>query len=353
MKKIKVLIIDDSALIRSLISEILSAYDDIQIVGAAEDPFDARDQIKRLNPDVLTLDIEMPRMDGITFLRNLMRLRPMPVIMISTLTEAGAPATLEALELGAIDFLAKPKMNVTQEISKYADELYTKVKTAAASTPRPLPDPEIQAQSHLKVTRPETMKFNLLHLVAIGASTGGTEAIKEVITRFPEHFPPIVIAQHIPPIFSSSYAMRMDKACKMKVYEAEHDQKIEHGCIYIAPGNDHLTVKKVNGQLFCQLARSEPVNRHRPSVELLFNSVAEEVGKHATGILLTGMGNDGAKGLLNMRQAGCRTICQDQQTSVVWGMPKAAVDMEAAEKILPLFNIADVAMRLAMKRQKK
>lgn len=350
MRKIKVLIIDDSALIRGLIAEILSAYNDIVVVGAAEDPYEARDQIKRLNPDVLTLDIEMPRMNGITFLRNIMRLRPMPVIMISTLTEEGAPATLEALEIGAIDFLAKPKVNVAQEMSKYADELYEKIVTAASSVPRPLPDPEIEAQSHVKVPRPEGIKFNPLHLVAIGASTGGTEAIKEVITRLPEKFPPIVIAQHIPPIFSSSYAMRMDSVCKMKVYEAEHDQPIQAGCIYIAPGNDHLSVKKVAGKLFCQLSRSEPVNRHRPSVEILFNSVAESVGKNATGILLTGMGNDGALGLLNMRKAGCRTIAQDQQTSVVWGMPKAAVDMEAAEKILPLFNIADVAMRLAMKK---
>jgi two-component system chemotaxis response regulator CheB len=350
MKKIKVLIIDDSALIRSLIAELLGGYDNIQVVGAAEDPYEARDQIKRLNPDVLTLDIEMPRMNGITFLRNIMRLRPMPVIMISTLTKEGAPATLEALEIGAVDFMAKPKVNVAQEMSKYADALYHKVLAAASSVPRPLPSPEIEAQSHVKVSRPDTIRFNPLSVIAIGASTGGTEAIKEVITRFPPQFPPIVIAQHIPPIFSSSYAMRMDSVCQMKVFEAEHGQKLEHGCIYIAPGNDHLTVKKVDGQMVCQLSRSEPVNRHRPSVELLFNSVAESCGKHATGILLTGMGNDGAQGLLNMRKAGCKTIAQDQQTSVVWGMPKAAVDLEAAEKILPLFNIADVTMRLAMKK---
>jgi len=350
MKKIKVLIVDDSALIRNLLGEILSSYDDIQVVGAAEDPYDARDQIKQLNPDVLTLDIEMPRMNGLTFLKNLMRLRPMPVIMISTLTEEGAPATLEALELGAIDFIPKPKVNVAQEMSKYSDDLYTKVMVAARSVPRPLPEPQIQAQSHVRVASPETIKFAHNALIAIGASTGGTEAIKEVITRFPEQFPPVVIAQHIPPIFSSSYAMRMDKACQMKVFEAEHDQKIERGCIYIAPGNDHLTVKKVGREMFCQLARSAPVNRHRPSVELLFDSVADQIGKHAVGIILTGMGSDGAKGLLNMRNAGAKTIAQDQQTSVVWGMPKAAVDMEAADKILPLFNIADVAMRLAMKK---
>lgn len=350
MKKIKVLIVDDSALIRSLIAEMLAPYHDIHVVGAAEDPYDARDQIKQLNPDVLTLDVEMPRMNGITFLKNLMRLRPIPVIMISTLTEEGAPATLEALELGAIDFMAKPKVNVAQQMSQYADSLYEKIVVAANSVPRPLPNPEIQAQSHVKVARPESIKFNPNGILAIGASTGGTEAIKEVITRLPAQFPPILIAQHIPPIFSSSYAMRMDKACEMKVFEAEHDQLIEKGCIYIAPGNDHLTVKKKNGRLYCQLARSAPVNRHRPSVELLLNSVAEEVGKHAVGIILTGMGSDGAQGLLNMRNAGCRTIAQDQQTSVVWGMPKAAVDLEAAEKILPLFNVADVAMRMLMKK---
>lgn len=350
MKKIKVLIVDDSALIRNLLGEILSGYDDIQVVGAAEDPYDARDQIKQLNPDVLTLDIEMPRMNGLTFLKNLMRLRPMPVVMISTLTKEGAPATLEALELGAIDFIHKPKVNVAQEMSKYADDLYTKVITASRSVPRPLPEPEIQAQSHVRVASPETIKFNHNALIAIGASTGGTEAIKEVITRFPEQFPPVVIAQHIPPIFSSSYAMRMDKACRMKVFEAEHDQKIERGCIYIAPGNDHLTVKKVGREMFCQLSRSAPVNRHRPSVELLFNSVAEQIGKNAVGIILTGMGSDGAEGLLNMKKAGSKTIAQDQQTCVVWGMPKAAVDLEAADKILPLFNIADVAMRLVMRK---
>lgn len=350
MNKVKVLIIDDSALMRSLLAEILGNYDDIQVVGGAEDPYEARDQIKRLNPDVLTLDIEMPRMNGITFLRNLMRLRPMPVIMISTLTEEGAPVTLEALELGAVDFLAKPKFNVAQQMTKYGDEIYSKIMMAARSVPRPLPDPEVQAQPHVRVSSPETKKFKVNHLVAIGASTGGTEAIKEVITRLPEQFPPVVIAQHIPPVFSSSYAMRMDSVCKMKVYEAEHDQPIENGCVYIAPGNDHLTVKKVGGKLFCQLSRSEPVNRHRPSVEILFNSVAEQVGKNATGILLTGMGNDGAVGLLNMRNAGATTICQDQQTCVVWGMPKAAIDIEAADKILPLFNIADVAMRLAMNK---
>ena len=350
MNKVKVLIIDDSALMRSLLAEILGNYNDIQVVGGAEDPYEARDQIKRLNPDVLTLDIEMPRMNGITFLRNLMRLRPMPVIMISTLTEEGAPVTLEALELGAVDFLAKPKFNVAQQMAKYGDEIYSKIMMAARSVPRPLPDPEVQAQPHVRVSSPETKKFKVNHLVAIGASTGGTEAIKEVITRLPEQFPPVVIAQHIPPVFSSSYAMRMDSVCKMKVYEAEHDQPIENGCVYIAPGNDHLTVKKIGGKLFCQLSRSEPVNRHRPSVEILFNSVAEQVGKNATGILLTGMGNDGAVGLLNMRTAGATTICQDQQTCVVWGMPKAAIDIEAADKILPLFNIADVAMRLAMNK---
>ena len=350
MKKIKVLIIDDSALIRNLLGEILGSFGDIQVVGAAEDPYDARDQIKRLNPDVLTLDIEMPRMNGLTFLKNLMRLRPMRVIMISTLTEEGAPATLEALELGAVDFIPKPKVNVAQEMSKYAEDLHRKIRAAAGSMPRPLPDPQIQAQSHVRVATPEKVSFAYNALIAIGASTGGTEAIKEVITRFPAHFPPVVIAQHIPPIFSSSYAMRMDKACQMKVFEAEHDQKIKTGCIYIAPGNDHLTVKKVGREMFCQLSRSAPVNRHRPSVELLFNSVAEQIHKNAIGIILTGMGSDGAQGLLNMRKAGSKTIAQDQQTSVVWGMPKAAVDLEAADKVLPLFNIADVAMRLAMKK---
>jgi two-component system chemotaxis response regulator CheB len=349
MKKIRVLIIDDSALIRSLLCGILNQYDDIEIVGAAEDPYVARDLIKSLRPDVLTLDIEMPRMDGITFLRNLMKLRPMPVIMISTLTEAGAPATLEALAIGAVDFIPKPKVNVAQEMSKYADSLYSKIQAAASSTPRPAAKTRIKAQPKVRLDNPEQIRFKLSHIVAIGASTGGLQAIKEVITRFPSNFPAIVIAQHIPGSFSTSYAKRMNTICKMKVCEAQHDQPIEKGCIYIAPGDFHLRIKKVGQKLLCDLSDAIEVNRHRPSVEVLFNSVAQTVGKRATGIILTGMGGDGALGLLNMRNAGSNTIAQDKQTCVVWGMPKAAIGMDAAQTIAPLHDIADIAMKLAIK----
>ncbi|MER2493805.1 protein-glutamate methylesterase/protein-glutamine glutaminase [Catenovulum sediminis] len=341
---IKVLVIDDSPLIRSLLTEILNAHADIDVVATAEDPYDAREKIKHYNPDVLTLDIEMPKMNGLSFLRNLMRLRPMPVVMVSTLTEKGAPAALQALELGAVDFIAKPKSNILTELSRYHEELTHKVRVAATSKNRIRSLSTAYLRSKIEVPVGEN-HYAANHLVAIGASTGGTEAIKELVRGLPVNMSPIVITQHIPPVFSTSFAKRLNSVSKMQVFEAQHGQQIEQGCIYLAPGDRHLTINKKGHKLFCQLDDDAPVNRHRPSVEKLFDSVAKLGSNQATGIMLTGMGADGAYAMLNMRKAGQHTIAQDEATSVVWGMPGAAVEQGAIEQILPLQDIAPTILR--------
>jgi len=345
---IKVLVVDDSPLIRALLTEVLQLADDIQVIGTAEDPFDAREKIKTLSPDVLTLDIEMPKMDGISFLKNLMRLRPMPVVMISTLTQQGAPATLESLELGAIDFIAKPTKNVAQELREYTDILHDKIRAAASARVRPfLP---LKENQHAKIANPEAVRFKVNHLSVIGASTGGTEAIKEVLTRLPAHFPPVVITQHIPPVFSTSFAERMDRTSAMTVKEPFDGEVIEAGTVYIAPGDYHLSIKSKGGDLVCYLSQSEQVNRHRPAVDVLFDSVAKLGLKSLSACILTGMGADGAQGLLNLKEAGAKTFVQDEKSCVVYGMPKAAFELGAASKQIPLEQVADVLMRLAIKR---
>ena len=343
---IKVLIVDDSALIRGLLKEVLEQAQDIQVVGAAEDPYQARDLIKRLNPDVLTLDIEMPKMDGLSFLKNLMRLRPMPVVMISTLTQKGSPITLEALEIGAVDFIAKPTINVTENLQRYAHLLHQKVRTAAGARIRAFKELKVEDDSTLA-----TLQFKANSVLAIGASTGGTEAIKEVLVRMPENCPPIVITQHIPPVFSTSFAMRMDRTCKINVKEAEHGDKLQSGWAYIAPGDQHLSVVKKAGGLFCQLDSSELVNRHRPAVDVLFNSLVVACPKATVAALLTGMGSDGAQGLLALNQAGAYTIAQDELSSVVWGMPKAAVELNAANEVVRLDKITAQMLKQAVKVQ--
>lgn len=343
MKK-KVLIVDDSPLIRSMLSELINQSPNFKVIGVAENPIEAREKIKTLEPDILTLDIEMPKMDGITFLRNLMRLRPMPVIMISTLTEMGAPATLEALELGAIDYITKPKQNVEKVLASYQQELLEKLETAAKARiiQRKKPVTNISQSSATA-----SIKFRSNVLVAIGASTGGTEAIKDVVTHFPQHMPPVVVTQHIPPVFSTSYAKRLDSCCHMTVYEAEDGQKIEKGCIYIAPGDHHLHIMRKGSDLYCRLTQSPPVNRHRPAVDVMFDSIASHMGKNTITSVLTGMGADGAQGMLRLLNAGSKTIAQDEKSSVVWGMPKACIDLNAAQQILPLNKIADQIMDLA------
>ena len=341
---IKVLIVDDSPLIRGLLKEILEQADDIHVVGSAEDPYEAREQIKRLNPDVLTLDIEMPKMDGLSFLKNLMRLRPMPVVMISTLTQKGSPITLEALETGAVDFIAKPTANVSQSLQRYAHLLHQKIRTAAGARVRTFKEQNLEADSALS-----TLQFKANSVLAIGASTGGTEAIKEVLVRMPEQCPPIVITQHIPPVFSTSFAMRMDRTCKINVKEAEHGDKLRPGWAYIAPGDQHLSIVKQGSALYCQLDTSELVNRHRPAVDVLFNSLLVACPKATIAALLTGMGSDGAKGLLALKQAGAYTIAQDELSSVVWGMPKAAIELDAAHEIVRLDKITAQMLKQAVK----
>jgi two-component system chemotaxis response regulator CheB len=333
---IKVLIVDDSSLIRGILTEVIQQADDLEVVGSAEDPYQAREMIKTLNPDVITLDIEMPKMDGISFLRNLMRLRPMPVVMISTLTQQGSPITLEALEIGAVDFIAKPKVNVAEQLQHYAETVQEKVRTAATARLRPYRTSEAAAH---KAQLPTGQSFERNAIIAIGASTGGTEAIKEVLVQMPKDAPPIVITQHIPPVFSTSFAMRMDKTCAMHVKEAEDGDILEFGRVYIAPGDKHLKVVSKGLNKVCVLDDGELVNRHKPAVDVLFDSL-QPFAKYVSAVLLTGMGSDGARGMLGLLEAGAKTAAQDEQTSVVWGMPKAAVDMNAAQKVLPLQSVA-------------
>lgn len=335
-RKTKVLVVDDSALIRKVLSEILRADPELEVVGTAPDPYAAREEIKRLNPDVLTLDVEMPKMDGITFLSNLMRLRPMPVVMVSSLTERGADVTLAALELGAFDFVTKPKLDVAQGLQDYAREITAKVKAAARSRVRPRipsgrpPVAKVPIQQYRTTDR----------LIAIGASTGGTEAIREVLEAMPPDAPAIVITQHIPEAFSAPFARRLDGLCAIRVLHAEDGQPILQGHAYVAPGNQHLAVVRSGARFQCQLDAGEPVNRHRPAVDVLFASVAKNAGINAVGVILTGMGGDGARGLRAMRDAGATTIAQDEKSSVVWGMPGEAVKLGAAEHVLPLEKIA-------------
>lgn len=331
---IKVLIIDDSPLIRTLLTEIINKAPDMRVVGTAEDPFDGREKIKALSPDVITLDVEMPKMNGISFLKNLMRLRPMPVVMISTLTEEGAPVTLQALEIGAIDYVAKPKTNVMTSLLEYSETLHEKIRTAASANV--VAQGEKRSSAAAPSISGQNYQFKSNHIIAIGASTGGTEAIKEVLKNFPTNCPPVVIAQHIPPVFSSSYAKRLNAGCQIEALEAENNMRLKHGVAYIAPGDAHLEIKKEGGFLYTQLKTTPPVNRHRPSVDVLFDSVAATCGKFATGAILTGMGADGARGLKHMLESGARTLAQDEKSSVVFGMPKAAIDMDAAEQVCSL-----------------
>ena len=359
MAKIKVLVVDDSALVRKLLSEILNADPDIEVVGTAIDPYQAREKIKQLKPDVLTLDVEMPRMDGVTFLRNLMRLHPMAVVMVSTLTEHGAQVTLEALELGAVDFVAKPKLDLSNTLSNYADEIIEKVKTAAvvnihALAPERKPvfadvPEKLTADAVLTKRSPRAIPSHLTttdKIIAIGSSTGGTEAIKDVLRALPANCPGIVIVQHIPASFSRPFAERVNGVCAIEVSEAEDGQQILSGHAYIAPGDKHLLVERSGARFYCKLHDGPAVSRHKPSVDVLFRSVAQNVGANAIGLMLTGMGDDGAKGMLEMKEAGAFNFVQDEKSSVVWGMPGQAVKIGAAELQVPLMKIAGKLLKI-------
>lgn len=374
MSKIKVLIVDDSALVRQMMEEMLTSDPAIEVVGTAADPYDAREKVKQLRPDVLTLDIEMPRMDGVTFLKNLMRLHPLPVVMVSTLTEKGAGVTFEALDLGAVDFVTKPKIDLANTFEKYEIEICTKVKTAAKVSkaqlvkqyeryagnlnhkPKVLTRPsatrvteKLSTDAVVAKRSPSTTVAGSEKIIALGASTGGTEAIKEVLMRLPADSPAIVITQHIPAAFSLPFSKRMDSVSEMSVCQAEERQPILPGHVYIAPGDKHLLIERTGGQYMCRLNDGPPVNRHKPSVDVMFRTVVQAAGKNAVGVLLTGMGADGAKGMKELQEVGVKTIAQDEKTSVVWGMPGEAVKLGAADYILPLEKIPEQILELVKK----
>ncbi|MGE0114161.1 MAG: chemotaxis response regulator protein-glutamate methylesterase [Steroidobacteraceae bacterium] len=355
MTKKKVLIVDDSALVRQLLTEMLRSDPDLEVVGAATDPFAAREKIKTLNPDVITLDVEMPRMDGVTFLENLMRLRPTPVVMVSSLTQKGAEVTLRALELGAVDFVSKPTVDLAGTLHHYAGELIAKVKMAAgANVHRRMTAPVnavIKPKLSADAVLPNQQKGSGMlrtteRIIAIGASTGGTEALRAVLSAMPPDAPAIVISQHIPAAFSKPFAERLDKSSAMSVCQAEDGQYILPGHAYVAPGDRHLLLERDGARYLCRLSDGPPVNRHRPSVDVMFRSVAQKAGPNAVGVILTGMGDDGARGLKEMLEAGAHTLAQDEASSVVWGMPGSAVKLNACERVEPLSRIAQVMLEL-------
>ena len=352
MPKTRVVVVDDSALVRGLLAEIINRQPDMECVGAASDPLVAREMIRNLNPDVITLDVEMPRMDGIDFLSKLMRLRPMPVVMVSTLTERGAEVTLRALELGAIDFVAKPKIGVADGLRQLAEDITDKVRTAARAQVRRLPPAALPHGATGAATGtghggvrpaapvPPLGRLSTEKIIFIGASTGGTEATKEVLMNLPPDSPAVVITQHMPPGFTKSYAARLDSLCRIRVKEAVDGDRILPGHAYIAPGGFHLSVERSGANYVARVRDGEPVNRHKPSVEVLFDSAAAVVGPNALGVMLTGMGADGARAMKTMRDAGSWNVCQDEATCVVFGMPREAIAHGAAHEVLPLQRIA-------------
>ncbi len=352
MKTITVLIVDDSALIRQMFSELLGSEPDIKVLDTACDPFDAREKIKKLNPDVLTLDIEMPKMDGISFLEKIMALRPMPVIMVSSLTQRGADATLRALEIGAFDTIAKPVENQTEEtISLLKHELVTKVRAAASA--RIQHRVRVASSTDKQAIIPFYPAIGSRHIIAIGASTGGVETLRDIFQRMPGNAPPVVITQHMPAHFTRSFAARMDSISQMCVMEASDGDRLSAGHAYIAPGDRHLKVIRKGNELLCKLEDGPRVSGHKPSVDVLFHSVAEAVGPHAIGVILTGMGKDGAVGLKTMRDHGAFTIGQNAATCVVYGMPAAAMKIGAVLVETSLDEIPKIVLQHCEKRKER
>lgn len=381
MNKIRVVVVDDSALVRSLLAEIINQQPDMECIGAANDPLAAREMIRELNPDVITLDVEMPKMDGLEFLSRLMRLRPMPVVMVSTLTERGAEVTMRALEMGAIDFVAKPRLGVASGLRQLGDEIVEKIRiasqarvarltpavtmptanapvrgaaptaTALTNAVAGLPSGTRSASSGTTaaintgtVSRPLTRLSTTEKIICIGASTGGTEAIREVLLGLPADCPAIAITQHMPPGFTASFAARLNSLCPMAVSEARHGERILPGHVYIAPGGKQFRLERSGANYMAVVEDAEPVNRHRPSVEVLFKSAAQVLGPNAYGVMLTGMGADGATAMKEMRDAGSYNIAQDEASCVVFGMPRMAIQAGAAHEVLPLNKIARALM---------
>ena len=348
-KKIRVIVVDDSALVRSLLAEIINRQHDMECIGTANDPLVAREMIRELDPDVITLDVEMPRMDGIDFLGRLMRLRPMPVVMISTLTERGAEVTMRALELGAVDFVAKPRVGLANGLNELATQIVDKIRVAAvahvrrisavpagsAATAGAVAGAPAAASSTSLLGRLSTEK-----IIAIGASTGGTEAIREVLVRLPADSPAIVITQHMPPGFTTSFAARLNSLCQITVKEAVNGERILPGHAYIAPGGLQFRISRSGANYVAVVEDAPPVNRHKPSVEVLFKSVAAVAGRNAYGIMLTGMGADGAAAMREMKDAGSYNYVQDEASCIVFGMPREAIAHGAADEVLPLTQIA-------------
>jgi two-component system chemotaxis response regulator CheB len=353
VKKIRVLVVDDSALVRRLLSEIINRQTDMECVGVANDPLMARELIRELDPDVITLDIEMPRMDGLDFLGRLMRLRPTPVVMISTLTERGAEATMRALELGAVDFVSKPRIGVTDGLSELSDQIIDKVRVASKANVRRVSSRPVAESSVLGEAVPKGLSgglggssYSTEKLVFIGASTGGTEAVKEILVRLPADFPAVLVTQHMPPGFTKTFAARLNGLSKLAVKEAVNGERLLPGHAYIAPGGLQFRVDRSGANYLAVVEDAEPVNRHKPSVEVLFKSAAKIVGRNAYGIMLTGMGNDGAKAMREMKDAGSYNYAQDEASCIVFGMPREAILQGAADEVL---SPAEIAVALVAK----
>lgn len=334
MSKITVMCVDDSALMRQLMTEIINSHPDMEMVASAPDPLVARDLIKQYNPQVLTLDVEMPRMDGLDFLEKLMRLRPMPVVMVSSLTGKGSEVTLRALELGAVDFVTKPQLGIREGMLAYSQMIADKIRAAARAKLH------VRASTPMPVTLKAGPLLSSEKLIVIGSSTGGTEAIRHVLQPLPATSPALLITQHMPPGFTRSFAERLNKLCQITVKEAEDGERILPGHAYIAPGAMHMELGRSGANYVVKLNDGPPVNRHKPSVDVLFRSVAVHAGRNAVGVILTGMGNDGAAGMLEMHRAGAWTIAQDEASCVVFGMPREAIAMGGTSEVVDLGHIS-------------
>ena len=352
MTRIKAMVVDDSAVVRQVLVELLTADPGIEVIAAVADPIFAMQRMKTQWPDVIVLDVEMPRMDGVTFLRKIMHERPTPVVICSTLTEAGAPTSIEALAAGAVTVITKPKMGLKQFLNESAHELTTAIRAAArANVKRLASRAEVPAPGGLGARQKNTADVILAHaseramtrttehVVTIGSSTGGTQALERVLTALPLVCPGVVIVQHMPPTFTAAFARRLDGLCKITVKEAENKDRVTPGYALIAPGGKHLLLQRSGAQYYVEVREGPPVNRHCPSVDVLFRSAAKAAGPNALGIIMTGMGDDGARGLKEMRNAGANTIAQDEESCVVFGMPKEAIRMEAVDRILSLDDL--------------
>ena len=344
----RVLVIDDSALMRQLLTGILSSDSEIEVVGTAPDPVVARAKIRELRPDVLTLDVEMPRMDGLQFLEELMQTHPIPIVMVSSLTERGCDVTLRALELGAVDFVSKPKLDMARGVADIGAEIIAKVKAASLARAR-RPAGAARAPAGSRPSKPSHVSFRTTQrFVAIGASTGGTEALMIVLSALPADAPPVVVVQHMPPAFTRQFAGRLDGRCRVNVSEAKSGDGLVQGHVLIAPGGEtHMEVVRSGANYAVRLVAAPPVGHHRPSVDMLFDSCAKAAGANAVGVILTGMGSDGARGMLAMHRTGSVTIAEDESTCVIFGMPKEAIACGAVDHVVPIERVAETMLRAA------